>query len=69
MSHHHLAKISSANDINLKLLNLALGIFFKQGQKVATFFTKTPQEWSQSQLLILFPSESIELNPHSPQGS
>jgi hypothetical protein len=51
-------EVSSADNIHLKLFNLASGKFLRQGQKANTFFAKTPQEWSLGHLLIVFPSET-----------
>lgn len=56
------ALLERGGDINPKLFHLALGRHFGQRQKVATFFAKTPQEWSEAPLPVSFPSEKKNVN-------
>ena len=48
---------SFVNAINLSLFTLTLGRLFRQGQKVATFFTKIPQKQPLCHILKFFSFE------------
>lgn len=52
-----------------KLFILVSGRFLGQGHKAAIFIDKILQESSLAQLLILFPSETIQLGLYNSHGS